>query len=259
MPKASKPVTLKDFRPIKPRASRNLSSNPGTVKAREWAHAQTGLGAGIHRDSGKVRVAKYRAMIKLKASPKYKKADAERRAELEDDIHAEFHERMAGEMKQVQQKWTNVNDLDYELKDEDGEDTPDDDESDRSDPDFEVPEAQCANEGVDHTYDAEGIPIVDSNLSSQFEEVMKKGRARAAKALDRLEAIGDVDEAPCSWPSSDCSDDEPMDEDDGSVSADESESAEDDEEDEDEDRWSEEEEEDEMDSDDEEDEDDMEV
>jgi hypothetical protein len=194
MVQTPKPITTNDFHTRKARQSTALSQNPDSVRVREWSRLQTGLDAAIQNINNRNRQRKYRALNHVRATATYQKASAQGKDEAESAAVEELEAIRTKELDEARALWAEINEGGDYLEDNEGEDTPDEDEDDCSDPEFEVPDEISAAEAVGHVYDEQDNPLVPQALHQEWDAILKRNAARDASFQNRVEALGQEDE-----------------------------------------------------------------
>jgi len=210
-----------------------LSSDPNTKRVRHWERMQTGFDAAKLKIQRNHRVRKKRALDALHATDKYKSMTSAEREQADTTVIMDCDARRDTDLAAAARQWKRLNqgsddksndDSNDDAKDDSNDDSdnysgdgrdddnandldwesPDDNEADISDREFEVDESAASQEGVPYELDEDGKVKLDEETTAGLRHILERARQRNALFIIRvMELGGQHSENEINWESED--------------------------------------------------------
>ena len=204
-----------------------LSNDPDTKRVRHWERMQTGFDAAKLKIQRNHRVRKKRGLDALHATDKYKSMTSAEREQADTTVIMDCETRRNTDLAAAARQWKHLNqssddksndnsndDANDDNDSGDGRDddnandldseSPDDNEADMSDPEFEVNESAAAQEGVPYELDEDGKVKLDEETTAGLRHILERARQRNALFIRRvMELGGQHSENEINWESED--------------------------------------------------------
>jgi hypothetical protein len=158
------PSTLTMFATRKRKSDIPLSTTPETKRVRNWERMQTGFDAAKLKIQRNHRARKKRALDALHATEGYRTMTSSEKEDANAKVTVELETRRDVDLEAAAEQWKVLNRISDDHMDDHSDDksdglsweSPDENEADVSDPEYEVDESIAAQEGVPYELDAEG-------------------------------------------------------------------------------------------------------
>ena len=218
MPRPVHSVHTPMFATQKRKGEASLSSDPDTKRVRHWERMQTGFDAAQLKIQRNHRARKKCALDELHATEKYKRMSSAAREGADTKIIRDCGTRRDAELVAAAQQWKHLNRIsDDESKDEskdesnkstdkihgdsnDGSDdnnandldweSPDENERDTSNPEYEVDEITAAQEGVPYELDEDGEVRLDDETTAGLRHILERARQHNELFIKRVMDLG---------------------------------------------------------------------
>ena len=211
------------FATCKRKGEAPLSGDPDTKRVHHWERMQTGFDAAKLKIQRNHRVRKKRALDALHATDKYKSMSSAEREQADTRVITDCETRRNADLAAAAREWKRLNRIsdnksEGESNDEsnglslddsnddvtndssDGRDddnannldwkSPDDNEPDTSDPEYEVDEIAAAQEGVPYELDEDGKVKLDEETTAGLRHILERARKRNALFIERIMQLG---------------------------------------------------------------------